>query len=464
MRQIKVIEYLFELKRIQFKDIADFLGVNKVTIKRDIEKIIYIEPKIRVIFENATTIEVKFWKNATRYELIKKLYYQSHFLRVCSYYFLGETNYLKIVEKEHISVAKAFYLKKKAEEFFIAVGIMDETKRFIEDESKYRTILLTLWMRIDLFDDRVDLVLFNEAEQIVRTFIKEFSNTLNERERHFFKLAIYLSLKRKDKNINIEEHDIKHLKKGVLYPKIVQILSAYYLSENEIRYIARMYYLLNQNLNTYQYLKIDYNFFRKEIIDSVPEITELIRNFETKFNRELLKDIMFEKPFLRFIISTFLERQMFLVEKHYFLGEQQRKIYPEIEQIMLEWRDKYSIDMNLSQKTTEKFCLQVSEVLLHNSDKKWNVFIVAEDEYSHVAYREWIERKLNAEHIIVDSLLYYSIEDLPVYIDVSNSLVICERTLMNDLNERIRDSKTFPVSLYSVNKDLQSFFEYISFS
>ncbi|MGJ3730771.1 hypothetical protein [Enterococcus faecium] len=277
-------------------------------------------------------------------------------------------------------------------------------------------------------------------------------------------MAIYLSLKRKDKNINIEEHDIKHLKKGVLYPKIVQILSAYYLSENEIRYIARMYYLLNQNLNTYQYLKIDYNFFRKEIIDSVPEITELIRNFETKFNRELLKDIMFEKPFLRFIISTFLERQMFLVEKHYFLGEQQRKIYPEIEQIMLEWRDKYSIDMNLSQKTTEKFCLQVSEVLLHNSDKKWNVFIVAEDEYSHVAYREWIERKLNAEHIIVDSLLYYSIEDLPVYIDVSNSLVICERTLMNDLNERIRDSKTFPVSLYSVNKDLQSFFEYISFS
>ena len=464
MRQIKVMEYLFELKRIQIKDIAEFLEVNKVTIKRDIEKLLFVEPRIKVVFENTTTIEVKFWKNATRYEVIKKLYYQSHFLRVCSYYLLGETNYLKIVEKEHISIAKAFNLKKKVEEFFTAAGIMDRSKNFIEDEVKYRTILLTIWMRIDVFNERIDSKVFYEAEQIVRKFIKEFSNNLNERERHFFKLAIYLSLKRKDKNININEQDIKYIKKGILYQRITQVLSEYNLNEQEVMYVARMYHLLNQNLYNYQYLKIDYEFVRKEIIESIPEITELIQIFEKEFNRELLKDIMFERPFLRFIISTFLERQMFLVEKHYFLGEQQRKLYPVIEQIMLEWGKKYDINLKLSKKTTEKFCLQVSELLLHNSNKKWNVFVVAEDEYSHVAYREWIERKLNTEHIIVDSILYYSMDDLPIYIDNNSSLVICERTLMNDQSERIRNTRTFPVSLYSINNDLQSFFAYVSFS
>lgn len=464
IRQIKVAEYLFELKRIKITDIADFLNVNKVTIKRDIEKILFIEPKIKIVFENASTIEVKFWKNATRYELIKKLYYQSNFLRVCSYYLLGETNYLKIAEKEHISIAKVFNLKKKAEEFFIASGIMDESKNFMEDELKYRTIILTIWMRIDVFNERIDNKLFSNTDQIVRSFLREFDNNLNGRERHFFKLAIYLSLKRKDKNINIKERDIGYIKKGILYPKIVQILSGYDLNDEEILYIAKMYHLLNQNLNNYQYLEIDYEFIRRDFIDKIPEITELIHKFETYFDRELLKDIMFEKPFLRFIISTFLERQMFLVEKHYFLGEQQRNLCPKIEKIMLEWGEKYSIPMNLSNKTIEKFCLQVSEVLLHNSNKKWNVFIVAEDEYSHIAYREWIERKLNTEHIIVNNSLYYSLEDLPVYIDVNSSLVICERTLMNDLDEMIRDSKTFPISLYSINEDLQEFFEYVSFS
>lgn len=464
LRQIKVTEYLFELKRIQITDIADFLDVSKVTIKRDIEKILFIEPKIKIVFENASTIEVKFWKNATRYELIKKLYYQSNFLRVCSYYLLGETNYLKIVEKEHISIAKVFNLKKKVEEFFIASGIMNDSREFIEDELKYRTIILTIWMRIDIFNERIDSKIFFSAEQIVRNFVKEFGNTLNGREKHFFKLVVYLSLKRQDKNINVRKQDLKFINKGILYPKIVQILSGYELNEEEIAYIARMYHLLNQNLDNYQYLEIDYEFNRSEFIDNIPEILELIHRFETHFNRELLRDIMFEKPFLRFIISTFLNRQMFLVEKHYFLGEQQRNLCPEIEKIMLEWGDKYSIPMNLSNKTTEKFCLQVSEVLLHNSNKKWNVFIVAEDEYSHIAYREWIERKLNTEHIMVNNSLYYSLEDLPVYIDVNSSLVICERTLMNDLDEMIRDSKTFPISLYSINEDLQEFFEYVSFS
>lgn len=130
---------------------------------------------------------------------------------------------------------------------------------------------------------------------------------------------------------------------------------------------------------------------------------------------------------------------------------------------MWEWKKRYSFDMELSENTTEKFCLQVSELLLHNSSKNWNIFIVAEDEFSHIAYREWIARKLNTEHIIIDSTLYYSVENLPVYMDGLSSLVICERTLMNMPDETIREAKTFPISLSLINEDLQEFFKVVSY-
>lgn len=461
MRQIKVMEYLFEQKRIQLKEIADFLSVSKVTIQRDIKKLLCIEPRINIVFENSTTVEVRFWKNMTRYELIKKIYYQSAFLRVCAFYLLGESNYMEIVEKEHISVAKAFQLKKQVEEFFINAGIMDESKNFLQDELKMRLVVLTIWMRIDIFDKMIDYKLFFEAEEILKKFTREFSNTLNIREAHFFKLAVYLSLKRKDNHLNISEQEVKYVRKGLVYPKIEEILSNYKLNKNEITFIAMTYGLLDQNLHNYQYLIIDYRTIRKTYIDNILNFLELIHMFERSFNRELLKDVMFEKPFLRFITSNLLNRQMFLVEKHYFLGTEQQVLYQKIEKIMLEWNKKHQYDIELSPRSLEKFCLQISELLLHHIGKRWNIFIVAEEEYSHIIYREWIERKINTEYFIIDSVLYYSIDTLPAYVDTESSIIICERTLMIEINEKIRGSKTFPVSLISITKDLQEFVNYI---
>ncbi|MBE9855623.1 DeoR family transcriptional regulator [Enterococcus faecalis] len=461
MRQIKVMEYLFEQKKIQIADVADFLEVSKITIKRDIEKILFIEPRINVIFENSSTIEVQFYKNAKRYELVKKIYYESAFLRVCAFYLVGKTNYMEIVEREHISIAKAFQLKKEVEDFFIHAGIMDESKEFLQSEIKLRLVILTIWMRIDAFDQCIDYQILYEAEEILKKFTKEFFNTLNIREAHFFKLAVYLSLKRKNNLLDISKREFKYIQKGILYPKIEKILSRYQLNENEVVFIAMMYSLLDQNLHNYQYLIIDYRVLRKVYIDDIPNFLELIHMFELFFNRELLKDIMFEKPFLRFITSIFLDRQMFLVEKHYFLNLKQRKLYQDVKNIMFEWNEKHHYEIELSKRTLEKFCLQVSESLLHSNEKKWNVFVVAEEEYSHIIYREWLERKVNTEYIFIDSVLYYSIDSLPAYVDAENSIIICERTLMQDIHGKIRDSETFPVSMMSITKDLQEFMNYI---
>lgn len=313
IRQVKITEYLFELKQIDIQNVADLLEVNKITVKRDIEKILLIDSRIQLLNKNSSVVTVNFWPGATRYELIKKIYEQSFFLRFCAMYLKGEKNYLKISEKEHISVAKVFSLKKKAEDFFRNAKIMSNDGQFIENEFKYRLALITIWMRIDFFNTMVDQAVYKEAKKLVEKFIQTFSNELNVREKYFFTLNIYLVLKRKNKNLKIPTQDFNFVYKKVLYTEVENLLSSYNFSEDEIAYIAIMYRLLNHNLSTYHYLKMEYSHIRKSHIYEIPELVELVHIFEKEFNRELLKDIMFEKPFIKFISSIFLNNSMFLV-------------------------------------------------------------------------------------------------------------------------------------------------------
>ncbi|EGP5661842.1 hypothetical protein DSH85_13620, partial [Enterococcus faecium] len=58
MRQVKITEYLFELKQIDIQKIADLLEVNRITIKRDIEKILTIDSRIQLIKQTSSIVIV----------------------------------------------------------------------------------------------------------------------------------------------------------------------------------------------------------------------------------------------------------------------------------------------------------------------------------------------------------------------------------------------------------------------
>lgn len=464
VRQVKVTEYLFELKQIDTRKVANLLKVSRMTIKRDIEKILLLDPRIQLIEENAGYTTVRFWSGATRYELIKKLYEQSYFLKICAYYLLGERNYLKISEREYISVAKVFSVKKKVEEFFKNTGIMTKEGQFLKDEFKYRLIILMVWMRFDFFKSTIDRRILIEAEKIVDQFMKVFSNELNFREKHFLILNVYLSLKRNKKQLEFPER-VKYIYREENYAKIEKLLIPYHLNENEVNYLTIMYNLLNHNLTNYYYVELEYYQMKKTSIQKSPNITELIQQFELVFNRVLTKDILFEKSLWRFLISIFYDRSMLLVEKNYFIEESQQKLCKKVEELMIDWSKKNNYTIFLNQNSVEKFCLQVQDLLIRNDMTKiWHIFIVAENEFSHIVYREWLKRRLNTEQMMIDQALYYSLDQLPVYIDSDSSIIICERSLTNFPFDEYQGIKLFPTSLFSVDKDFQCFFEYLFIS
>ncbi|MFQ6835533.1 MAG: helix-turn-helix domain-containing protein [Enterococcus faecalis] len=462
LRQIKVIEYLFELKEINVRKVAELQNVSSMTIKRDIEKILSLDFRIQLLKETSMYVTVHFQSGITRYELVRKLYSQSHFLRICILYLQGERNYLKISEQEHISVAKVFSLKKKVEEFFKNMGGMTEEGKFVKDEFQYRLLVLNIWMRIEEVETKVDQRIYRQAQKIVQDISKIFLNELNFRENHFFTLNVYLSLQRKHKKIKNPKSGMKYLFKESEFKKIETILEPYQLPRNEIAYLTIMYRLLNHNLTNYHYLQIEYHQLRTKYSYDFPEIVTLIHRFEKVFQRQLMKEMIFERALVSFLVDIFYNRSMYLVEKNNFIDKPQRQLCLQVKQIMKEWSHEYDYQVYLDNRSIEKFCLQVNDMLVGKDITKiWNVFIVAENEFSHMIYREWIQRRLNPISIIIDDKMHYSLESLPVYLDNENSVIICERTLVNFPFEKYKETKLFPVSLFSMNSDLQQFFIHI---
>lgn len=462
VRQVKIIEYLFELKQIDTQKLADLLKVNRMTIKRDIEKILLLDSRIQLNKEKLGYVTVYFLSELTRYELVQKLYNQSYFLRICTLYLLGETNYLKISEKEHISVAKVFSVKKKVEEFFSKVGIMTKEGGEVKDEFRYRLIILTIWMRGDFFEQIIDRRIFIDAQKIVEQFLGIFSTELNLREKRFLILNVYLSLKRNNKELDLPKK-ANYLFQKTVYTNLENLLIPYQLNKKEIRYLTTMYCLLNHNLANYHHLEMDNRNLRKKYMNKVPQITELVNQFELKFHCELIKNIIFERSLFRFLVAIFFNRPMLLVERSSFIGEHQLNLSRKVKNLVSEWGQKNNYTIYLDQKAVEKFCLQVYDVLIKkNTSKIYNVFIVAENEVSHIMYREWINLRLNTitEKIVVDQSLYYSLDQLPIYISRENSIIICERVLTEFPFDEYQGIKLFPVSLFSINQDYQKFFEY----
>ncbi|MDU5019336.1 MAG: helix-turn-helix domain-containing protein [Clostridiales bacterium] len=462
LRQIKVTEYLFELKQLNIPKVAELLNVSRMTIKRDIEKILLLDSRIQLVEEKPTHVTVYFQAGMTRYELIRNLYSQSYFLKICLLYLQGERNYIKISEQEHISVAKVFSLKKKVEEFFKKTGGMTEEGTFITDEFHYRLLLLTIWMRVEPMEIKMDPRIYREAQQIVAQISQIFSNELNGREKYFFTLNVYLSLQRKHTGIKNPKQGMAYLYKELEFEKIETIVRPYQLPKNESDYLTIIYRLLNHNLNNYHYLQMDYYQMRKSHFYKRPEILDLVHRFEQTFQRELMKEILFERALVRFLVDIFYHRPMYLVEKNHFIEASQKQLCVQVKQLMSEWSQEYGYKVYLEERAIESFCLKVSDVLIHQEiGKVWHVFIVAESEFSHTIYREWIQRRLNTTQIVIDNELYYDLEALPVYLDTENSVILCERTLTNVPFDTYQETKLFPVSLCSVNEDLQQFFMYV---
>lgn len=468
LRQVKIIEYFFDLEYMNLKELSDNLNVTSETIRRDFSRIeTILGDKVKNIKIELSVCQIEFLSEYSHYELVKEIYKESKFLRVCSRYIMGTRDYLSIVEEEFISVSKAFQLKKKVEIFFSQFNYLDEQGS--SNEFMKRFLTLSVWMRCDLLDENIDEKCWILAENFTNSLLSSFSNNLSKREFIFFVKSVYIMLSEsKKRTLSIPKIAFDYMKKSVITEKISNLVYEFFDEETkknitlqEIIYLSIIFRMVPYNVNNYTLLKMDYEYQRQRIIEAFPDISQLILSFEREFEVSLIKNIRFEKPLFTFILSNLLETQNFVVDKHYFLSGDRLILRNKITGILNNWKKINGSNKHmLSNIAIDRFCIEVSSILLPQFSQHRFIVVIAENEDAHIEYRESIETYISGTDMILDNVMYYSLEDLPAYYE--NYIIICEHHLLHET--RINENNLiFSISLNYLDRDLKNIFTKIYF-
>ncbi|HHB0784569.1 TPA: helix-turn-helix domain-containing protein [Enterococcus faecium] len=469
LRQVKIVEYFIDLNSIKLKDLANNLNVTSETIRRDFSRIeTILEDKIEEIGIELSICRIKFFPQYTRYDLIKLIYEESRFLRVCSRYIMGIKDYISIVEEEYISVSKAFQLKKKVEKFFSTTNYLTKDNDSIEFKTRF--LILSVWMRCDLLDKSIQERLWNLSVEFTNKILNHFSNNLNPREYNFFVKGVYLMLTRsKRQQLDIPLIAYNYMSKSIVFDKMKVLAKEFFsddfserISKDELIYLSIIFRMLPYNPRNYTLLKMDYEYQRKRLIGDFPFLNQIILSFEKEFEISLLNNIRFEKPFISFILSSILETQLFLVDKHFFISDSRLDLKNKITKIFSVWENTDNrIKYIISNLALERFCVEVHSLLVPKTNKNRFIVVVAENDDSHIEYRESISTYITGTDMILDDTMYYSLEEVPEYYD--NHIIICERLLLTD-SDLLKNNTIYPISLSYLNDDLKMIFTQLYFN
>ncbi|EOS7960658.1 helix-turn-helix domain-containing protein, partial [Enterococcus hirae] len=253
IRKVKLIEFAFELKRINVGEAAERLGVTFNTIKSDFQKLsILLEDEIKFYKMTSSHILIFFKPTIRRYDLIKIIYQDSNFLKVCSRYIIGEYDYLTLVDEEFLSVTKAFKIKKDVENYFAEALLPLSDNPEETYELQYRFLILSIWMRCDYLNAEVDWEIMAKAEHYTDTILNILSNRLNKTQYTFLKLSIYLALSRRINNpIVIPPETMKMIETGLIFNMFQDIFNEHEdketLKKEEVAYLSIIYRTLPYN-------------------------------------------------------------------------------------------------------------------------------------------------------------------------------------------------------------------------
>lgn len=114
----------------------------------------------------------------------------------------------------------------------------------------------------------------------------------------------------------------------------------------------------------------------------------------------------------------------------------------------------------LSNIAIDRLCIEVSSILLSQFSQHRFIVVIAENEDAHIEYRESIETYISGTDMILDNVMYYSLEDLPAYYE--NYIIICEHHLLHET--RINENNLiFSISLNYLDRDLKNIFTKVYF-
>lgn len=460
LRRVKITYVLYECRQIKIGELAANMNTSFNTIKKDCQKIASkLEDEIVSYDISRSQLSFQFKPDVCCYDLVRKLYSDSLFLKVCYRCLLGKNNYTSIAEEEFISVTKVFNLKKKAERYFRqGLGLAPTGKIAFDDKLKVRYIYLTLWMRGIGINELKNDLLFLKSERIAQDLGELLKNRLSKKSLHYLQYAIFLSIRRKE-TLPIDSEMIEFLKTGIIFNSVKTCFLQHGLEVDDanIAFVSFIYKNLPYNPENYRLIEMDYQYYRNRLIKNYPSVVQLIRNFEAAFDMTLLGEIEFEKPLMDLVYTTSLGLNEFLLNQYYFIDCNDYSIKEKISRIIRSWlKENISANITMSESIILQFCHLVMPILKKGEKKKVPIIIVSKDEYSHMLFRNNIRKIISENYFFINDEIYYSMDDIQELFYNINCFIVCERCLMNQEKNFI-----LPISINNLTNDLKDISNYI---
>lgn len=462
LRQVKLVEYLCDLEKISLREVSKRIGASSITVTQDFNTI-HNKLKDSIIhfkIENGF-LSLKFDKKINIYNIIQKLYRESDFLKICSSCLLGEDKVGDLAHKYHFSYSKAFKIKKKVETYFEEVDIAgnDDIEKFYSID--YRDVFLSVFVRFGIPERLKKNDKFKLAEKFYDNFILRVGLSRNKRQEVYMQLCAYMSICSIENGYYFNfEH--KHIfEECFISQEIIKSLESLNLNgeinQYEVGFLTLIGVGFPLNLKNYEFINVQYEYIKKEIYSHFPKILKLKTTLFSKLNisTNLLSDQIFEEPFLKFCCAANIGLSMFIIDRHIWLNDEQKKIADIIYQVINseEFREDFKVKHIPSVIVERLAALIYSSTILNG--KKIMILIVAKNASGHIIFREALRKWINEEICFINNTNYYSVDEIPQYIDWGPTAILCERAIFPE-DKKFGD-KIYSISFSTIKYDIKKF-------
>ena len=451
-RKIVLCEQMYKSERIEIQYYVNVFQIFRTTLLTDIEDIVeLLEDTILDFRKDKQYVYLKFNPEIPLYEIRKRIYRKSLFLKTCAMFVGRRFNYLDLVQQDFISVSKAYLLKDRAVAFFENIGLSQQAGQLTLSEFQTRLLSIYFSTKIDVPELPQPTLGYQRACKCLLDFIEQhfFATVFSPENRYFLEQGLYLAYHRHTASpIDIDLDYIVELKRRPMYDLVKSYweessLSAY-LPDSELVFVVSLFTFC-------EYSAAELNYFFYQYVEKTQEtylnqrqdVVRLIERFEETFEMDLMNNTVFKKAIIHLTRSAWRNYQ-FLVHEHFYpLGPENREIATKIKRIIIQWEEENGHQLVIARNLIHRFANEVSHVLEFEKPS-FDIKIVTDSHIKFIAYKEFFEQ-FQIFDFTIEQRMYRSLKEATHQTKKnSNQVIFCETTLIppNDCTPQM-----FPISI-----------------
>lgn len=396
-RKQKIFEYLIVKKKGHIRDICEDLNISSPTLYKEIDQINEMETSFLKIKTGMVWLNLKNEEQVTSF--LKKLYEQSDFLTMLSFYLFNTTKNKSF--ELPISRSKFYYVKSKVLKFLQLNDLEIRNQIVIGSRLKINWIKAILNVKYRIYSIKKTDFIYYQTEKFIHKINNIENCYLTDTESNIFLYHIYYILKNPNEvTLTTEEERILSL---TISPRFLENelknlfnINNFNRNENLLNYAKLCYFLLNTHAISPK-ITFDHKNKIENLLLNYPEIAELIYKIENRLNikvkeNEIVLNILFNHLKLC-LINWQLPYNIDIIDNPIYDDNPLIKIF-------VNWSKKNNLDMTFPPSVLNSLFEKLSQ--LKKLDDSPKLFIYTDSWAKYIEISTFLQNNLAVKIPLID--------------------------------------------------------------